>query len=219
MNAWAKVLSQTPLIAILRGVRPAEAVDIAQALLDGGFLCVEVPLNSPEPFRSIALIRERFDGRLVSGAGTVLSPGDVAQAHAAGAQIIVSPNADRAVIAATKAAGMISLPAFFTPTEAFAALAAGADALKLFPAEASQPRTLKAIRAVLPPSTPVFPVGGVDPGSIKAWRDAGAGGFGVGSALYRPGATPSQVRTQAEAFVAAYRASDGASAPIDPSLA
>ena len=134
MSAWTKVLSQTPLIAILRGLRPSEAVDIAQALLDAGFLCVEVPLNSPEPFKSIALIREHFEGRLITGAGTVLSPGDVAQAHAAGAQIIVSPNTDRAVISATKAAGMISLPAFFTPTEAFEALAAGADALKLFPA-------------------------------------------------------------------------------------
>jgi 2-dehydro-3-deoxyphosphogalactonate aldolase len=198
------LIAERPLIAILRGITPGEAVEIGAALRDAGLLCIEAPLNSPEPLKSIAALRERFDGELLIGAGTVLSVQAVRDVAAAGGQIIISPNTDPAVIAETKAAGLISLPAFLTPSEAFTALAAGADALKLFPAEIAGPAGLKAIRAVLPPQTLVFPVGGVDPASLAAWRSAGASGFGVGSALYRPGATAGEVRSRARAFVEAF---------------
>ena len=187
MVTWTSLMRDLPLVAILRGLAPSEAVEIAAALRDEGFLCVEVPLNSPEPLKSIAAIRERFDGELLVGAGTVLSAQAVKDVAAAGGQIVISPNTDTSVIAATKAAGLVSLPAFFTPTEAFAALAAGADALKLFPAEAAGTATLKAIGAVLPPGTAVLPVGGISPASMGPWRAVGAAGFGIGSALYRPG--------------------------------
>lgn len=206
MVTWTSLMRDLPLVAILRGLAPSEAVEIATALRDERFLCVEVPLNSPEPLRSITAIRERFDGELLVGAGTVLTAQAAKDVAAAGGQIVISPNTDVSVIAATKAAGLVSLPAFFTPTEAFAALAAGADALKLFPAEAAGPATLKAIRAVLPPETAVLPVGGIDPGSMGRWRAAGAAGFGIGSALYRPGVAAAEVGRTARTFVEAYRA-------------
>jgi 2-dehydro-3-deoxyphosphogalactonate aldolase len=203
---WDELLARRPLIAILRGVKPQEAVDVAEVLAEAGFLCVEVTLNSPEPWRSIAAIRARFDGRLLVGAGTVLKPGDVAAAGNAGAELIISPNTDSSVIEATKAAGLISLPGVFSPTEAFAALSAGADGLKLFPAEAASPAVLKAMGAVLPAGAPVFPVGGIEAALMAPWRAAGAAGFGIGSAIYRPGRPLSEIRARAAAFVEAWRA-------------
>jgi 2-dehydro-3-deoxyphosphogalactonate aldolase len=206
MTTWSEVSARLPLIAILRGVTPQEAVDVARALADAGLLCVEVTLNSPEPLRSIAAIRARFDGCLLVGAGTVLRPDEVAAVADAGAQLVISPNCDDKVIAATKVAGLVSLPGVFTPTEAFAALAAGADALKLFPAEASSPAVLKAMAAALPAGKPIFPVGGIEPKAMVPWRAAGAAGFGIGGALYRPGRSLADIQARAEAFVAAWRA-------------
>ena len=192
------------LIAILRGIEPGDAVEVAGALLDADVTCVEVTLNSPAPLDSIAAIRAAFGDRLILGAGTVLTPAEVSDAAGAGAELIVSPNADPDVIAAAKAAGLISLPGVFTPTEAFAALAAGADALKLVPAEAASPVVLKALSAVLPAGTAVLPVGGIQPADLAAWRAAGAAGFGIGSALYQPGRTPEEVRHRARRFVEAW---------------
>jgi 2-dehydro-3-deoxyphosphogalactonate aldolase len=197
------IFGPVPIIAILRGVAPAEAPDIAAALYAAGLRCVEVTLNSPEPLASIAAIRARFGADMRVGAGTVLSAHEVIEAAGAGAQLIVSPNTDLAVIAATKQAGLISLPGMFTPSEAFEALAAGADALKLFPAEASSPPSLKALLAVLPPGTAVLPVGGIEARSMAAWRAAGATGFGVGGALYKAGFGPDEVHSRALAFVEA----------------
>jgi 2-dehydro-3-deoxyphosphogalactonate aldolase len=157
---WDRVLSKLPLIAILRGVEPNEAVAIAEALSLAGFLCVEVPLNSPQALGSIRELRSRFDGRLLIGAGTVLTETEVAAVHQAGAQIVVSPNTNPGVIAAAKGFDLISVPGFTTPTEALVGVAAGADALKLFPAESAPPAVVRALKAVLPPSLPIFPVGG-----------------------------------------------------------
>lgn len=206
MTTWNAVLETLPLVAILRGLTPDEAVEIGETLVAAGFLCLEVPLNSPSPLDSIRRLREALGDRAIVGAGTVLTPRAVDEVAAAGGQIVISPNTNAGVIAATKAAGLISFPAFFTPGEAFTALEAGADALKLFPAETAGPATLKAMKAVLPPTTPVFPVGGVDPGNLGAWRAAGADGFGLGSALYKPGRGAAEVKVAADAFVAAWRA-------------
>ncbi len=203
---WEEVCGRLPLIAILRGVGSNEAVEVAQALVDAGFLCVEVTLNSPAPLQSIAAIRARFEGKLLVGAGTVLRADQVAAVAKAGAQLVISPNSDAEVIAATRAAGLVSLPGVFTPTEAFAALAAGADALKLFPAEAASPAVLKAMAAVLPVGASIFPVGGIEPQATAAWRAAGAAGFGIGGALYRSGRPLVEIRARAEAFVATWRA-------------
>lgn len=203
---WNELLARLPLIAILRGATPHEAVDVAEVLADAGFLCVEVTLNSPEPLRSIAALRARFEGRLLIGAGTVLEAGEVTAAAGAGAELIISPNTDSSVIEATKAAGLISLPGVFSPTEAFAALSAGADGLKLFPAEAASPPVLKAMAAVLPAGAPIFPVGGIEAAVMASWRAAGAAGFGIGSAIYRPGRPLSEIRGRATAFVEAWEA-------------
>jgi 2-dehydro-3-deoxyphosphogalactonate aldolase len=207
MITWNDVLSELPLVAILRGLTPDEAVAVGEELVAAGFRCLEVPMNSPLPLDSIRRLRDALGDRAIVGAGTVLSPAVVEQVAGAGGQIVISPNTNPAVIAATKAAGLISFPAFFTASEAFAAIDAGADALKLFPAETAGPATLKAMKAVLPKTTPVFPVGGVEPGNVAAWRAAGADGFGLGSALYKPGRTAAEVGVQARAFVAAWRAS------------
>lgn len=206
MTTWTTVLNTLPLVAILRGLTPDTAVEIGESLVAAGFRCLEVPLNSPAPLDSIGRLRDALGDRAIVGAGTVLSVRAVQEVVDAGGQIIISPNTNPAVIAATKAAGLISFPAFFTPTEAFAAIEAGADALKLFPAETAGPAALKAIKAVLPPETPVFPVGGVEPGNLSGWRAAGADGFGLGSALYKPGFSAAQVGSAASAFVAAWRA-------------
>lgn len=195
------------LIAILRGLTPADAQGVGQALVDAGITMIEVPLNSPQPLASIAALQARF-GRLARiGAGTVL---DVAQVHevaATGATLIVSPNCDPAVIRASKTAGLTSYPGVMTPTEAFAAVAAGADALKLFPGELIGPVGLRAMRAVLPPDLPLYAVGGVTAQNMAEWRRAGAAGFGIGSALYRPGDSAATVAEKARQIVAAWEAS------------
>lgn len=201
---WSRVLTELPLVAILRGLEPDEAVAVGQALCDAGFLCLEVPLNSPEPLESISRLREALGDRAIVGAGTVLAPWAVEEVAQAGGQIIVSPNCDPAVIAQTKARGLISLPAFFTPTEAFAALAAGADGLKLFPAEGASPGVLKAMKAVLPAETPVFAVGGIEVEGMGPWLAAGAAGFGIGSSLFKPGRGVAEVGERAAQFVAAW---------------
>lgn len=194
-------LGDCPLIAILRGVTPDEVIGIGDALVEAGIGIIEVPLNSPDPLRSIeALARHVGDGILV-GAGTVLTVEQVGQVARAGGRIIVSPSTDYEVIAATAAEGLASAPGYFTPSEAFLALKAGAHALKLFPAEAATPAVVRAQRAVLPKHVPLLIVGGVTPDAVGTWFDAGADGFGLGSALYKPGRTPAQVAAQARAFV------------------
>ncbi|MES1158386.1 MAG: 2-dehydro-3-deoxy-6-phosphogalactonate aldolase [Terricaulis silvestris] len=206
MSAWAEMMRDTPLVAILRGVAPKDAVDIAGALYEGGIVCVEVPLNSPRPLESIKALRTAFDGKMLVGAGTVLTPGDVDEIETAGGQFIVSPNTDAAVIRATKAKGLFSLPGFYSASEAFAAVAAGADALKLFPADNAGPAYVKALKAVLPPSLPLLAVGGVGEHNVAAFLAAGATGFGLGSSLYKPGDTADAVGPRAANFVAALRA-------------
>jgi 2-dehydro-3-deoxyphosphogalactonate aldolase len=195
-------LADCPLIAILRGVTPNEVVAIGAALFDAGFRLIEVPLNSPDPLDSIARLAHAFAGRAVIGAGTVLHASDVTAVQAAGGTMIVAPNTNLEVIAASKQRGMISLPGIATPTEAIAALGAGATALKLFPAEGSSPAVLKALRAVLPAGIRVFPVGGITPGNMAPWIEAGAAGFGIGSALYSPGVAPEEIARRARAFIA-----------------
>jgi len=200
-------LDALPLIAILRGLKPDEAVDIGEAIVAAGFRCLEVPLNSPEPLESIRRLRQALDGRALVGAGTVLNVAAAREVAEAGGQLIISPNTNVEVIAETKTLSLLSLPGFCTPSEAFAALDAGADALKLFPAEIAGPKGLKAVRAVLPAETRIYPVGGVDPDSMSAWRSAGASGFGIGSAVFKPGQTPEQVGLQAADFVARWNGS------------
>ena len=190
-------LARCDLVAILRGVAPGEVVAIGEVLEAAGFAIVEVPLNSPDPIESIARLAARFGPRLLVGAGTVMSAAQVAMVADAGGRLVVSPHADAAVVRAAKARGMAAVPGFFTPTEAFAMLAAGADALKLFPAEAASPAVLRALRAVLPAGVRVLPVGGIDAGNMSAWRAAGAAGFGIGSAIYKPGDTPTIVAEKA----------------------
>ncbi|MGC8469427.1 MAG: 2-dehydro-3-deoxy-6-phosphogalactonate aldolase [Acetobacteraceae bacterium] len=200
LNAW---LARCPLVAILRGVRPDEVEAVGAALAAAGIVILEVPLNSPDPFTSIRRLAARFGGTMLVGAGTVLEEAEVAAVAEAGGRLLVTPHADPALVRAAKARGMLACPGFFTPAEAFALLAAGADGLKLFPAEAASPAVLKALRAVLPASVPVLPVGGVGADNLAAWRAAGAAGFGIGSALYRPGDTPGAVAAKAQALVAA----------------
>lgn len=199
-------LAACPLVAILRGVTPDEAIDVGEALVEAGLRIIEVPLNSPAPFTSIARLADRLGQRAIIGAGTVLTIEDVVRVEEAGGRLVVSPNFDPAVIARTVEAGLISLPGVLTPTEAFAALAAGATALKLFPADAASPKMLAAMRAVLPTATRMLAVGGITPDTMPPWLAAGAAGFGLGSALYRPGMTAAAVRSTARAFVAAIAA-------------
>ena len=196
-------LRAAPVVAILRGVTPAEVESVAEAIVAAGVTIIEVPLNSPDPFASIALLARRFSARAIVGAGTVLSVDDVARCTQAGAQIIVSPNMRTDVIAATVAAGMLSLPGCLTPTEAFAALDAGAHAIKLFPGEMVSPAAVRAMRAVLPKAATVLVVGGVTIDNTAAFIAAGADGFGVGSGIYREGATAGQTGANAAAFVKA----------------
>ena len=196
-------LSACPLVAILRGIRPDEVEAVGDALVAAGLRIIEVPLNSPEPFDSIARLARRFGDRALIGAGTVMRPADVDRVADAGGRLIVTPHADPALIRAAKVHGMVAMPGFFTPAEAFALLDTGADALKLFPAEGGNPAMLRALRAVLPPGTMVLPVGGMDAGTMGAWRDAGAAGFGIGSAIYRPGDTAAVVAGKAMTLLAA----------------
>jgi 2-dehydro-3-deoxyphosphogalactonate aldolase len=197
------------LIAILRGLEPARAVETATAVVDAGIEWIEVPLNSPDPLRTIAAMQEVLGDRAHIGAGTVLSPEEVRAVAATGATFVVSPNCDSRVIARTKELGLGSYPGVFTPTECFAALAAGADALKIFPAALMGTAGLKAVRAVLPPATPVYAVGGVGPSDFAAWTAAGADGFGLGSSLFHPAWPVERVAEQARASAAAWDAARG----------
>ena len=195
-----------PLIAILRGIKPSEAVEIAAALLDAGIDRIEVPTNSPDPFESIGKIVDAFGNDALIGAGTILTTGQVDQVADVGGTLIVSPNCDATVIAHTKTKGMQSWPGVFTPTEAFTALQAGADGLKLFPGSMAGPSGLRAMRAILPLRTQVFAVGGAGPENFDKWIAASADGFGLGSAIYKPGMTAADVSIAAQAIVAAYDA-------------
>lgn len=203
MSALTDALRQCPLIAILRGLRPAEAIDIGTALFEAGFRVLEVPLNSPDPCQSIALLQDRFGDRAIIGAGTVMTRDDVAAVRAAGGRLIVMPHFDPAVVAAAKEAGLWAMPGVATPTEAFAGLKAGADALKLFPGEMITPAVVKALRAVLPRDALVVPVGGISVANIPAYRAAGANAFGSGSSLYSPGKSADDVALAAAALIAA----------------
>lgn len=200
---FAEAFATCPLVAVLRGLTPDEAASIGDALVDAGFTLLEVPLNSPDPLASIAAMAKRYAGRAIVGAGTVLTPQDVAAVADAGGALIVSPNTDPAVIRASVERGLISLPGYFTPSEAFAALHAGAHGLKLFPAEGAAPAFLKAQRAVLPKTTKVLAVGGITPDTMPQWHAAGADGFGLGSNLYRAGKSAADVARDAAAFVQA----------------
>lgn len=200
-----EALKQCGLIAILRGIRPDEVEAVGMALYDAGFRIIEVPLNSPEPFESIRVLRNVLPANCMVGAGTVLSPAQVQQVKDAEGQLIVMPHSDPEVIRAATAAGLASAPGVATVTEAFAALAAGADILKMFPAEQLGPVVVKAWRAVIPSSVMLVPVGGITPDSLKEFTAAGASAFGLGSALYKPGMTVEQVRKNAAAFVSAWK--------------
>ena len=202
----AQTLAQLPLIAILRGLTPAEAPAIGQALVDSGFATIEVPLNSPEPFKSITALTQQFPHTLI-GAGTVLNAQQVKDVHAAGGRLVVAPNFNPAVVAQALALHMVVLPGVTTPTEAFAALDAGAHGLKLFPAEMISPATVKALRAVLPKAAALMPVGGITPDNMAVYRAAGATGFGLGSALYAPGRSAELVHEKAKVFVRTWQAS------------
>ena len=201
----AQTLAQLPLIAILRGLTPAEALAIGQALVNSGFAIIEVPLNSPEPFKSITALSQQFPQTLI-GAGTVLNAQQVKDVHAAGGRLVVAPNFNPAVVAQALALNMVVLPGVATPTEAFAALEAGAHGLKLVPAEMITPATVKAMRAVLPKAAALMPVGGITPENMAVYRAAGATGFGLGSALYAPGRSAELVQEKAAAFVRTWQA-------------
>lgn len=201
-------LKRCSLVAILRGIRPEEAVGIATALDTAGFAIVEVPLNSPDPMVSVALLARTFGDRLLIGAGTVMTEAQVAEIAKLGGKLIVTPHADARIVRAAKRHGLVAVPGFFTPAEGFAMLEAGADALKLFPAEGASPAMLRAMRAVLPPETRVLPVGGIDSTNMAAWRAAGAGGFGIGSAIYKPGDTAAVVAAKARSLLGAIPWSD-----------
>jgi len=196
-------LTRCPLVAILRGVQPDEVLSIGEALERQGVAIVEVPLNSPQPMVSIARLAREFGERLLIGAGTVMTPAQVREIAAAGGRLIVTPHADARVTHAAKQHGLLAVPGFFTPAEAFAMLEAGADGLKLFPAEAASPAVLRSLRAVLPEATAVLPVGGIDASNMAGWRAAGAAGFGIGSAIYKPGDSAETVAVKARALMAA----------------
>ena len=200
------VMAKLPLVAILRGLKPSEAPEILEALVGEGFALIEIPLNSPDPLASIAAMRRLAPPEAFVGAGTVLSVADVEAVAGAGGDLVVTPNANAPVIARARALGLICLPGVATPTEAFAALEAGADGLKAFPAEMIGPSVVKAWRAVIPARVPILPVGGIGPGSMAAYMAAGASGFGLGSAIYKLRDTPARVKENAAAFVAAWRA-------------
>jgi 2-dehydro-3-deoxyphosphogalactonate aldolase len=205
MNAHEKLgkaLKTVPMVAILRGLQPAEALAVGQALLSTGWTLIEIPLNSPQPLDSIAAMAAAYPQALI-GAGTVLTPEDVRSVHAAGGQLIVSPNFNPAVVREAVRLGLVCLPGVMTASEAFAALEAGATGLKLFPAEMITPAVVKALRAVLPARTLAFPVGGITPQNMGPYLAAGANGFGIGSALYKPGSPAADVTDNAIKFIAA----------------
>lgn len=202
---FKRYLAESPLVAIIRGVTPDEAEAIGDALYEGGIRIIEVPLNSPNPLASIKRLSARLGDKALIGAGTVLKGSQVGEVAAAGGRIIVSPSTDAAVITATVNAGLVSSPGFFTPSEAFTALNAGAQVLKLFPAEGASPAVLKAQKAVLPKDVPVLVVGGVQPDTMQPWLDAGAAGFGLGGGIYKPGQSPEDTLAKARAYVAGVR--------------
>jgi len=206
LERWQDTLKSLPLVAILRGITPGEALAVGEQIVAAGFKVLEVPLNSPEPFESIKLMAEAFGKDAIVGAGTVLKVEDVDRLAEVGGQICISPNANPAVIRRAKELGLISFPAFFTATEAFTAIDAGADALKLFPAELAGVKGLKALKAILPKTMPVFPVGGVEPSNMKEYLDVGAAGFGIGSSVYKPGDTAEVAFKKAKAFTDAWTA-------------
>jgi 2-dehydro-3-deoxyphosphogalactonate aldolase len=206
MPPFSSYLETLPLVAILRGLRPDDAVAIGEALVGAGFRIIEVPLNSPDPLESIARLARAMPDDVLVGAGTVLDPADVDRIRDAGGQLIVMPHGDVEVVRRAKALDLACTPGVFTPTEAFASLRAGADALKIFPAEAVPPAVVKAWRAVLPPGTPLLPVGGIKPESMKAYVEAGANGFGLGSALFSPQLSAEDVGRNARSFADAWRA-------------
>ncbi len=206
MPPFSTYLGALPLVAILRGLRPEEAVEVGEALVEAGFRVIEVPLNSPRPLESIGLLASRLPEGVLVGAGTVLDPADVDRIRDAGGRLVVMPHGDPEVIRRAKALGLHCAPGVATPTEGFAALRAGADALKVFPAEALPPPVVKAWRAVLPKDAPLLPVGGIKPESMKAYLDAGANGFGLGGALYAPGMSAAEVGRNARAFAGAWEA-------------
>lgn len=206
IDKFNQAMAELPLVAILRGLKPDEAPAIGDVLVEAGFRLIEVPLNSPQPFDSIAALRKRFPRALI-GAGTVLTAAEVRDVAQAGGELVVAPNFEREVVAETVRLGMVSLPGILTPTEAFAALAAGAHGLKLFPAEIASPAVVKALLAVLPKGTKIVPVGGVGADTLGPWRAAGAAGFGLGSSLYKPGDDAATVRAKAAAIVSAFRRS------------
>lgn len=199
-------LTPLPLVAVLRGIAPAEVDAVAAALTDNGFRILEVPLNSPAPFESIEKLARGYGERCLTGAGTVLDVADVQRVADAGGRLIVMPHADVAIVREAKRAGLVCLPGVATPTEAFAALAAGADGLKMFPAEQLSPAVLKAWRAVLPKDALVFPVGGIRPDNMAPFWAAGASGFGTGSNLYQPGSAADAVRAVAGQYATAFAA-------------
>ena len=202
-KTWQQAVADLPLVAILRGLRNDEAEAVGDVLVAAGWRLLEVPLNSPQPLRSIELLARRFPDAIV-GAGTVRSAEEVRQVHAAGGRLVVSPHFDARVVQAAAALGMVTLPGVLTPSEAFAALEAGATGLKLFPAEMIPPPAVKALRAVLPPEALLMPVGGVGPNTMAGYRAAGANGFGIGSALYQPGMDTQKVAAAARAFADAW---------------
>lgn len=205
MNDFLDPLAALPLIAILRGLLPENAEAVGWALFEAGFRVIEVPLNSPRPFESLAALAKAFNGQALIGAGTVVDRGDVVRVLEAGAKLVVMPHADASIIAAAKACRLYCIPGVATPSEGFAALAAGADALKLFPAETIPPAAVKAWRAVFPAETQLIPVGGITPEKIADYRSAGASALGLGSALFTPGLSIEQIRQRADRFVTACR--------------
>jgi 2-dehydro-3-deoxyphosphogalactonate aldolase len=199
-------LVKNGLIAILRGLRPEEAKAIGEVLYQAGFRVIEVPLNSPQPYESIRILRATLPADCLVGAGTVLTPEQVERVKEAGGQVIVMPHSDPKVLRAAKAAGLFLSPGVATPTEAFAALAEGADVLKLFPAEQMGPAVVKAYLAVLPAGTALIPVGGITPDNMQVFIDAGVSGFGLGSGLFKPGMGVAEVAERAKAYVSAWKA-------------
>ena len=196
-----RYLDKCPLVAIIRGVTPDEAEAIGDAVYEAGIRIIEVPLNSPDPLASIGRLVAKFGEQMLVGAGTVLKAEDVDRVRQVGARLVVSPDTNPSVISAVAAAGLVSTPGFFTPTEAFVAIRAGATALKLFPAEAASPAVLKSQLAVIPKSVPILAVGGIKPDTMRAWVDAGASGFGLGGGLYVPGQSPEDTLARARAYV------------------
>lgn len=206
---FERAFAEMPLIAILRGLQPDRAEAVGAVLVDAGFTLLEVPLNSPDPLNSIARLARTFGDRVLVGAGTVLKAVDVDKIKNVGGSLVISPNCDTGVISATVRSGLVSLPGIFTPTEAVAALEAGATALKFFPAEAASPATIRALKSVLPSTARILPVGGITPDALPIWHAANAAGFGLGSALFQPTFEADQVHARAKEFVLRWRSLTG----------